>query len=161
MSQTGPKTAMGKYRSSLNSMRHGLTSRALLPCRKVNCYYWFACPCRNQAGDLQVELMIGDPCPIEASMYNTLCKQYSKALGGALTQRQCEDIHRLSMCEVRLRRISFALAINPEITRWVSGKVPGFYRPTVSLPIRYKQELKREWHAHLSRLFPRYRFDSP
>ncbi len=153
MPQTGPSTAVGKLRSSLNSVRHGFNSTGFLPCKRQRCYYWLGCPCRENNGHLPDEITYGTDCPNEIEYYHVLIEQYAKALGREGADHS-DEIHQLAMNEIRLRRVKAALAINPTPVRRIPSVVPGYDRPALALPFRYRHELTKKFYDQLSESFP-------
>lgn len=64
--RTGPRSAVGKRRASLNRLGHGLRVSGILPCRLDSCYYREICAVPEMAPDRWAQQRFGDPCISEA-----------------------------------------------------------------------------------------------
>jgi hypothetical protein len=159
MPKTGPTSAAGKRRSSLNSIQHAMNSERFLPCKRQQCFYWLGCPCRESDGHLPDYIAFGSPCPNEIAVYQELSEQYSRALLGNADVDNNDEIHLLVMSELKLMRARAALAIDPSPVRRIPNLVSGYDRPAPTLPFRYRYELTKIFYSQLSKLFPTIKED--
>ena len=100
-SQSGPRTAQGKYLSSLNSLSHGLAAKGFLKCRKDKCAFHAICPLQStdEGRELYREVHYGAPCPIELAQYEECIEQLEHEGIGDDAWR-----HLWAMLEVRIMR---------------------------------------------------------
>jgi len=110
-SSTGPRTADGKLQSSMNALRHGLTSKMiLLPEEDLKTYQDF----RDRFfGDLQPKGFLEEQLAL--TLVNTQwrlnrCRAFEQSIlthqpgGKDLTREQVESLSKLSLYEQRLSR---------------------------------------------------------
>lgn len=142
---SGPRTAHGKKIVSLNSVRHGLTIRGFLPCKKERCLYWDSCPLRRlEEGDrLLGEVDYGDDCPVEVGEYLDICETLGRELP-IDSPKQARLIHSYAMAEVRIDRRRRYSSLEPNLVRQVPVDGTSFTRPSESLALKYQSSLSRE-----------------
>lgn len=132
----GPKSPHAKQSISTNAVRHGVTSRQLLRCRRDKCIYYELCPVSSFLTDLP----IGMWCILEVCLYEHLISQYTTAdlCNGATNT----VVSELALIDIRLARCNRALAIQNDsnITRGGGAKAEG--PPTLHPLYRYKNELQ-------------------
>jgi len=139
--ESGPRTELGKRRSSLNALKHGLTVGGFLPCKKAECHFKDVCGLRNtDEGRRILELtMYGDPCPEEVIYYYEI--RYGLANDGVSDDYWA---HTWAMNEVRMARRRKLSAVDIDLIRQVPCGCTGCVRPDFALAFRYQDRLHRE-----------------
>lgn len=153
MSQTGPKTATGKRISSLNSLRHGIFTQHILPCKKERCFYAQICPlCRNKQNEILKSIRIGDKCPIEEEYYCKLVNDF-RASHPDTDLQLTEHEENIIMTMIQIRRAQMFISLNPEIVRSVPSKFAGYKRPALTLALRYRLDLGRKFIKEITQFY--------
>ena len=133
LNSPGPKTAAGKFKVSLNSLKHGLRTDKLLIC-KSNCFYKEICYMHETIYNFDT-LESPGVCPLEAALYLSNMQRFS-------SDSSCHHIpndllEAYTMNEILLRRSSSYLALYPEAS-WASD----YHLRLQNRSIKFLKEIK-------------------
>ncbi|MEK3726204.1 hypothetical protein [Paenibacillus sp. FSL H8-0034] len=110
-------------KSAVNSIKHGMNSANILPCKKHTCFYWSTCFLASN-GDID-NIDFSEPCSIEVGIYLHHSEVYSMHFEDR--QNDCElldKLYELIMIEIKQYRLSGMRVIEagelarPNVPRW-------------------------------------------
>ena len=149
---SGPRTPRGKAVSSLNSLRHGLSSEGFLRCKGERCFYKESCPllATEEGRSALKEISYGDPCPVELSLFGILREQATAELA-TVGVKDDTLAALIAMAEVQRNRAMAFAALEDGLVRKVAVDGTNGVRYTPALSFRYKQQQRSERAELLAR----------
>jgi hypothetical protein len=150
---SGPKTSEGKRIASLNRVKHGLSRRGFLPCKKHRCFFCQLCELSqsDEGRELLSAIEYESPCPLEQMGYIDIKEDIDKYLN---THGIADSTlsSRFAMNEILKERRRKLSALEPELVRQVPLKGTSLTRPAFAPAMRYESELSNEHDKILGRL---------
>lgn len=137
--------------NDLIRLKHGLMANIPIVCRGIKCPYYPACLVDK------TKIRAGKRCPTEVATLIMRFEDYCKSL--LIEDNDTVDlslVRELVDIEIQIMRASGYMAVNPSFVEdVVAGIAPNgtpYYKPELSMAVRYKETLRKERHRILTLL---------